>query len=321
MNLLGKKILITGGTGSFGEAFLRHCLQTDVKEIRIFSRDEKKQHDLRKKISDKRVRYFLGDIRDSQSLFDAVYGVHYIFHAAAYKHVVYMEEFPIEAIKTNVIGTENLIQIAIQLHIEKIIFLSTDKAVEPINVMGTTKALMEKVILSKAKHYAKPEMVIVRYGNVLASRGSVIPMMVDALKTGRKMILNGQNTSRFFMTIQESIQLVEEALQRGKHGEIWIHKAQATTLKSLYTFLARKLNKSIAFEERILPTNEKEHEILMTTQEGAFAIEENNYFIIPKLDSHVKPTGLKAYTSIDHLMSEESLKNLLEKDALLNGLL
>ena len=263
----------------------------------------------------------MGDIRDPQSLFDAVYGVHYIFHAAAYKHVVYMEEFPVEAIKTNVLGTENLIQIAIQLHVEKIIFLSTDKAVEPINVMGTTKAMMEKVILSKAKQYAMPEMVIVRYGNVLASRGSVIPMMVDALKSGRKMILNGQNTTRFFMTIQESIELVEEALEQGKHGEIWIHKAKATTLKSLYTYLAKKLNKPIAFEEQILPTNEKEHEVLMTTQEAAFAIEENNYFIIPKLDSYVKPTGLKAYSSLDHLMSKESLEKLLEKDALLNDIL
>jgi UDP-glucose 4-epimerase len=320
VNLKDKIILITGGTGSFGQAFVHYCLKTEAKEIRLFSRDENKQHELRKKIVDGRVKYFLGDVKDKESLFDAVRGANYIFHAAAYKHVTYMEDFPVEAVKTNILGTENVIQIATQLGVEKIVFLSTDKAVEPVNVMGMTKSLMEKVIRTKSQRANQPTLITVRYGNVMASRGSVIPLMVQTLNDNKTMMLRNPLSTRFMMTIDEAIVLVAVAFDQGQHGDIWIHPSHSIDLKTLYVTIAKIMNKLPSIKEEILNSGEKIHETLLTKEEAEIVIIKENYFVVP-LSSTRKDGQAKAYISNEKQMTSQQLEILLKQDRLFQDLI
>ena len=217
------KLMITGGTGSFGNAVLRRFLRSDVEEIRIFSRDEKKQDDMRKKYNDTKLKFYLGDVRDYQSVVSAVRGVDYIFHAAALKQVPSCEFYPLEAVKTNVFGTENVLEAAYQSGVRKVVCLSTDKAVYPINAMGTSKAMMEKVIVAKARTLSdQMDICVTRYGNVMASRGSVIPLFIDQLKSKRPISVTDPHMTRFMMTLDDAVDLVLFAFQFGKTGDILV---------------------------------------------------------------------------------------------------
>jgi UDP-N-acetylglucosamine 4,6-dehydratase len=277
-------LLITGGTGSFGKAVLNRFLQSDIKEIRIFSRDEKKQDDLRKKYNNPKIKFFLGDVRDLQSLYSAFKNVDYIFHAAALKQVPSCEFYPMEAVKTNVIGTENVIHVAELMGVKKLICLSTDKAVYPINAMGISKAMMEKVMVAKARSLTDNKLMVcgTRYGNVMASRGSVIPLFVDQILAGKPLSITDPNMTRFMMTLEDAVELVLYAFENGTNGDIFVQKAPAATIeilaKSILDLLGKK-NHSI----QVIGTRhgEKLYETLLSREEMASAIDEGNYFRIP----------------------------------------
>jgi UDP-glucose 4-epimerase len=231
--LNNKTILITGGTGSFGNTFLNHLLNLETKEIRIFSRDEKKQDDMRKKYNDKRIKFYIGDVRDYSSILNSARGANYIFHAAALKQVPSCEFFPMEAVKTNVLGTENVLEAGINCGVDRIVCLSTDKAVYPINAMGISKALMEKIIISKSRIQTKTIICITRYGNVMASRGSVIPLFVDQIMTKAPITITDLNMTRFMMSLDEALNLVLYAFNHGKSGDIFVQKSPAATIDTL----------------------------------------------------------------------------------------
>ena len=231
----GKTILITGGTGSFGNAVLQRVLKTDIAQIRIFSRDEKKQEDMRLTLKDKRIRFYIGDVRNYDSIHDALKGVNFVFHAAALKQVPSCEFYPMEAVRTNVLGTENALNAALSNGVERMIILSTDKAVYPINAMGLTKALMEKLAIAKSRLLGPNETILcaTRYGNVMASRGSVIPLFVAQLKEGRDVTITDPNMTRFLMSLNDSVDLVEFAYKNAKQGDIFVQKAPACTVGDL----------------------------------------------------------------------------------------
>ena len=230
-----KILLITGGTGSFGNAILKKFLNTDIKEIRIFSRDEKKQDDMRRLYKDNKIKFYIGDVRDVSSIKNAMFNVDYIFHAAALKQVPSCEFFPLEAVKTNIIGTDNLLNVAIEYEVRKIICLSTDKAAYPINAMGISKAMMEKVFISKSKTVEEEKTTIcgTRYGNVCASRGSVIPLFVEQIKQNKAITITNPNMTRFLMSLDEAVGLVEYAFSYGQSGDIMIQKSSACTIIDL----------------------------------------------------------------------------------------
>ena len=278
-----KILLITGGTGSFGNAMLNKFLDSDIKEIRIFSRDEKKQDDLRKKLNSKKVKFFIGDVRDIDSVKKAVKGVDYIFHAAALKQVPSCEFFPIEAVKTNILGTENVLESAIQSGVKKIVILSTDKAVYPINAMGLSKALMEKVMIAKSREIDNNHTVLcgTRYGNVMGSRGSVIPLFVEQIKNGQNITITDPNMTRYMMTLDDSVDLVIYAFKNGKQGDIFVQKSPATTIKTLAVALQELYNANNNI--RIIGTRhgEKLYETLVNREEMAKAIDLGNYYRIP----------------------------------------
>jgi len=230
-----KTLLITGGTGSFGNAVMKRFLHTEVKEIRIFSRDEKKQDDMRKLYKNEKLKFYIGDVRDSSSVKNAMYGVDYVFHAAALKQVPSCEFFPMEAVKTNIIGTENVLNASIEMGIKKVICLSTDKAAYPINAMGISKAMMEKVFVSKAKT-VDPEKTLIcgtRYGNVMASRGSVIPLFIEQIRQGNPLTITDPNMTRFLMSLEEAVELVVFAFENAEAGDIMVQKSPASTIGDL----------------------------------------------------------------------------------------
>ena len=228
-----KTLLITGGTGSFGNAVLDSFLSTDIKEIRIFSRDELKQDDMRKKYSNKKLKFYIGDVRDKNSIEDAMRGVDYVFHAAALKQVPSCEFYPMQAVKTNIIGTENVMNAAISSGVKKIIALSTDKAVYPINAMGISKAMMERVVISKGRNVKNTVIACTRYGNVMASRGSVIPLFLNQIKNGKPITITDPNMTRFIMSLDDAVDLVMFAFKHAKSGDIFVQKAPAATVKLL----------------------------------------------------------------------------------------
>ncbi|PJZ45499.1 polysaccharide biosynthesis protein [Leptospira brenneri] len=279
-----KILLITGGTGSFGKAVLNRFLSSDIKEIRIFSRDEKKQDDLRKKYNNPKIKFFLGDVRDTSSLIGAFSGVDYIFHAAALKQVPSCEFFPMEAFKTNVIGTENVLQVAYDLGVKKIICLSTDKAVYPINAMGISKAMMEKVMVAKARTLIESKLIVcgTRYGNVMASRGSVIPLFVDQIFAGKPISITDPNMTRFMMTLEDAVELVLYAFKKGSSGDIFVQKAPAATIEVLAKAILSLLNKD-DHPIQVIGTRhgEKLYETLLSREEMASAIDEGEYYRIP----------------------------------------
>ncbi len=264
-----KVLLITGGTGSFGNAVLKKFLNTDIKEIRIFSRDEKKQHDMRVLLNSNKVKFYLGDVRDIKSIDAAMTGVDYVFHAAALKQVPSCEFFPIEAVKTNVLGTENVLDSAIRFNVKKVICLSTDKAVYPINSMGMTKGVMEKVAIAKSRMETNTIITITRYGNVLASRGSVVPHFIDQIKTNNDITVTDPNMTRFIMTLEEAVDLVLFAFEHGMPGDIFVQKAPASTIGSLAKVLLDIFNSKLNIKIIGTRHGEKLYESLLTREEFA----------------------------------------------------
>lgn len=281
--LNNKILLITGGTGSFGNAVLRRFLNTDVKEIRIFSRDEKKQDDMRQYYKNDKIKYYIGDVRNKRSIDYAMKGVDYIFHAAALKQVPSCEFFPTEAVQTNVIGCENVIDSAIQYGVKKVIVLSTDKAVYPINAMGLTKALSEKVMVSKSNSVNANGMVLcgTRYGNVMASRGSVIPLFVDQIKSGKNITITEPQMTRFMMTLEDAVDLVLFAYEKAKPGDIFVQKAPAATIEVLAQALIELYNSKSEIRVIGIRHGEKIYETLVNREEMVKAAEIENYFRIP----------------------------------------
>lgn len=279
----GKTLLITGGTGSFGNAVLNRFLDTDIKEIRIFSRDEKKQDDMRKHYNNDKLKFYIGDVRNAESIRDAVRGVDFIFHAAALKQVPSCEFFPMEAVRTNVLGTDNVLNAAIDEGVKRVVCLSTDKAAYPINAMGTSKAMMEKVIIAKARNLGTSDTTIscTRYGNVMASRGSVIPVFVEQMKANRPITITDPEMTRFLMNLDEAVELVIFAFQHANQGDLFIQKAPASTVGDLAAAL-KQMFKSNS-EIKIIGTRhgEKAHETLMTREERAKAEDMGDYYRIP----------------------------------------
>lgn len=278
----GKTLLITGGTGSFGNTVLKRFLNTDIKEIRVFSRDEKKQDDMRKALNSDKVKFYIGDVRSYESIREAVIGVDYIFHAAALKQVPSCEFFPMEAVRTNVLGTDNVLNAAIAEGVKKVVCLSTDKAAYPINAMGTSKAMMEKVAIAKSRAGNHTTTICVtRYGNVMASRGSVIPLFVEQIKSGKPLTITDPNMTRFMMNLDESVDLVLFAYEHGNQGDLFVQKSPASTVEVLAEAL-KDLFKA-KNKIKIIGTRhgEKAHETLLTREEKAKAIDHPKYFQVP----------------------------------------
>ena len=285
----GKTLLITGGTGSFGNAVLKRFLETDISEIRIFSRDEKKQDDMRHEFQVKapevagKIRFYLGDVRDLASVKNAMHGVDYVFHAAALKQVPSCEFFPVEAVKTNILGTENVLTAAIEAGVKKVICLSTDKAAYPVNAMGTSKAMMEKIAVAKSRT-VNPEHIkicVTRYGNVLCSRGSVVPLWIEQIKQGNDLTITEPSMTRFVMTLEEAVDLVLFAFNEGKSGDILVQKAPACTIE----VLAKAVSEIFVSKQDIriigIRHGEKMYETLLTNEECANAIDLGDFYRVP----------------------------------------
>ena len=285
----GKTLMITGGTGSFGNTVLKRFLETDIGEIRVFSRDEKKQDDMRHEFQQKypevadKIRFYIGDVRDLQSVKNAMHGVDYIFHAAALKQVPSCEFFPVEAVKTNVLGTDNVLTAAIEEGVKCVICLSTDKAAYPVNAMGTSKAMMEKVVVAKARTVSpeKTKICCTRYGNVLCSRGSVIPLWIDQIREGKPITITEPSMTRFVMSLEEAVDLVLFAFENGESGDILVQKAPACTIE----VLAQAVKELFAPESEIrvigIRHGEKMYETLLTNEECANAIDMGNFYRVP----------------------------------------
>ena len=281
MMFKNKTLLITGGTGSFGNAVLEKFLDSKISEIRMLSRDEKKQHDMRVAYNNPKIKFFIGDVRDKESLISAVKGVDYIFHAAALKQVPSCEFFPIEAVKTNVLGTENVLSVAIENNVKKVICLSTDKAVYPINAMGTSKAMMEKVFVAKSRTSDLTVICGTRYGNVMASRGSVIPHFYDQIKSGKDITVTDPNMTRFMMTLDDAVNLVLFAFENGNSGDIFVQKSPSTTIGELASTMKKIYNSSVEIKNIGIRHAEKVHETLLSKEERMVCEELKEYFRIP----------------------------------------
>ena len=288
-NFKNKTLLITGGTGSFGNAVLNRFLATDIGEIRIFSRDEKKQDDMRHEFQAKmpelaeKITFYIGDVRDLQSVKNAMHGVDYIFHAAALKQVPSCEFFPIEAVKTNVLGTENVLTAAIDAGVQNIVCLSTDKAAYPVNAMGTSKAMMEKVIVAKSRTVSpeKTKICCTRYGNVMCSRGSVIPLWIEQIKAGKDITITEPSMTRFIMSLDEAVDLVLFAFENGKSGDILVQKAPACTIEVLANAVTELFDPNAKIKVIGIRHGEKMYETLLTNEECANAVDMGNFYRVP----------------------------------------
>ncbi|ADR61420.1 MULTISPECIES: polysaccharide biosynthesis protein [Pseudomonas] len=321
-----KVLMITGGTGSFGNTVLKRFLDTDVKEIRIFSRDEKKQEDMRIALGNDKVKFYIGDVRDYSSLIQAMVGVDYIFHAAALKQVPSCEFFPMEAVKTNVMGTENVLNAAVECKVKRVVVLSTDKAVYPINAMGISKALAEKLVIAKSRMIPDTSPTVIcatRYGNVMASRGSVIPLFVNQLKCGQALTVTDPNMTRFLMSLEDSVDLVLHAFEHSQQGDIFVQKAPASTVGDLAEALKQLFVSSS--EVKVIGTRhgEKLYESLISREEMAKAEDMGRYYRIPAdnrdlnyekyaSDGEQEVSQLDDYTSHNTtLLSIEEIKETL----------
>lgn len=278
-----RTLMITGGTGSFGNAVLRRFLDSDIREIRIFSRDEKKQDDMRKAFNNNKLKFYIGDVRDAQSISTAMRGVDYVFHAAALKQVPSCEFYPLEAVKTNVLGTENVLESAISHGVSRVVCLSTDKAVYPINAMGTSKAMMEKVIVAKSRNVPDGMTICTtRYGNVMASRGSVIPLFVRQIIEGEPITITDPNMTRFMMTLDDAVDLVVHAFKNGANGDIFVQKAPAATIdvltKAIFSLIGKPAHKVNVIGTR---HGEKLFEALCSREEMFVAQDQGHYYRIP----------------------------------------
>lgn len=277
-----KILLITGGTGSFGNAVLKKFIDSDLKEIRIFSRDEKKQEDMRIFYNNEKIKFYIGDVREYKSIEDAMDGVDYVFHAAALKFVPSCEFFPIEAVKTNVIGTNNVLEAAINKKVKKVIVLSTDKAAYPINAMGMTKALMEKVAVAKGRKLLKNDTIIcrTRYGNVMASRGSVIPLFIDQIEKGGPITITNSDMTRFMMTLDEAVDLVLYAFKNGKQGDLFVQKSPAATIGVLAEAIKELKSSNVKIKNIGTRHGEKLFEVLVTKEEMIRSVDLGKYYRI-----------------------------------------
>ena len=277
-----KILLISGGTGSFGSAVLRRFLESDIQEIRIFSRDELKQDDMRRFYNNDKLKFYIGDVRDKNSIDDAMIGVDYVFHAAALKQVPSCEFYPMQAVKTNVIGTENLLNSAIRAGVKKVIALSTDKAVYPINAMGISKAMMERVIVAKGRNVKGTTIICTRYGNVMASRGSVIPLFIDQVRNGKPITITDPSMTRFMMSLDQAVDLVLFAFENGQNGDIFVQKAPAATIELLANTMKNILGRP-NHEVKTIGTRhgEKLYETLLTKEEMVKAVDMGEYYRIP----------------------------------------
>ena len=317
-----KILLITGGTGSFGNAVLDRFLDSDIKEIRIFSRDEKKQHDMRVHYNNPKIKFYIGDVRNENSLRDAMIGVDYVFHAAALKQVPSCEFYPMEAVRTNVLGTENVLNAAISNDVKKVVCLSTDKAVYPINAMGVSKAMMEKVFVAKSRNSKNTIITGTRYGNVMASRGSVIPHFIDQIKTGKPITVTDPDMTRFMMTLDHAVELVLYAFNNGKSGDIFVQKSPASTIGELAICLKGIYNSKVEIKNIGIRHAEKMHETLLSKEEFMGAEDLGEYYRVAadnrdlnyeKYYSKGSTTvELKEYNSFNtHRLSGIELKKLL----------
>ena len=319
-----KTLLITGGTGSFGNTVLRRFLNTELKEVRIFSRDEKKQEDMRINLSNDRVKFYIGDVRDQSSVDNVCNGVDYIFHAAALKQVPSCEFYPMEAVKTNILGTDNVLNSAIKNNVNRVILLSTDKAVYPINAMGISKSMAEKVLIAKSRSLTNNQTILssTRYGNVMASRGSVIPLFINQIKNNQPVTITDPKMTRFLMSLEESVDLVIFAFNNSQQGDLFVQKAPATTVLLLAEALKQIFHSNSPI--RIIGTRhgEKLYESLISREEMLKAIDKDNYYIIPAdnrdlnynkyfIDGEEKLSSLDDYTS--HNTNQLNLKEVIEK--------
>jgi len=324
----GKTLLLTGGTGSFGNAVLKRFLGSDIGEIRIFSRDEKKQDDMRKHYNNSKLKFYIGDVRDYSSILNASRGVDYVFHAAALKQVPSCEFHPLEAVKTNILGTENLLEAAIQNDVSRVVCLSTDKAVYPINAMGISKAMMEKVMVAKSRNVGHSKTVIcgTRYGNVMASRGSVIPLFANQIRLGNPLTITDPHMTRFMMTLSDAVDLVLYAFNHGKNGDIFVQKAPAATIETLVASMLLAFGKP-SYEVKVIGTRhgEKLYETLLSREEMAAAKDLGDYFRIPpdlrdlNYSKFVESGEQKISDCVDYnshnteRLDVEGMKNLLMK--------
>lgn len=317
-----KILLITGGTGSFGNAVLDRFLGSDIKEIRIFSRDEKKQHDMRVHYNNSKIKFYIGDVRNENSLRDAMIGVDYVFHAAALKQVPSCEFYPIEAVNTNVLGTENVLNAAISNNVEKVVCLSTDKAVYPINAMGVSKAMMEKVFVAKSRNSKNTIITGTRYGNVMASRGSVIPHFIEQITTGKPITVTDPDMTRFMMTLDHAVELVLYAFNNGKSGDIFVQKSPASTIGELATCLKGIYNSKVEIRNIGIRHAEKMHETLLSKEEFVVAEDLGEYYRVAADNRDLnyekyfsegsEIVELEEYNSYNtHRLSEIELKKLL----------
>lgn len=322
-----KTLMITGGTGSFGNAVLKRFIETDVREIRIFSRDEKKQEDMRIALNNPKLRFYIGDVRDYDSIHDAMKGVNYVFHAAALKQVPSCEFYPMEAVKTNVLGAENVMNAAIAQDVERVIVLSTDKAVYPINAMGLSKAMMEKLMVAKARMQGEGDTVLcaTRYGNVMASRGSVIPLFVSQLREGKPITITDPGMTRFLMSLEDSVDLVLYAFEHGRQGDIFVQKAPGSTIEVLAIALRELFQRDNPI--RVIGTRhgEKLYESLVSREEIAKAEDMGQYYRVPSddrdlnyakyfVEGELEIAALDDYTSHNtERLDVEGVKRLLLK--------
>lgn len=315
--LKDKVLLITGGTGSFGNAVMQRFLNSEFKEIRIFSRDEKKQDDMRKKFNNPKLKFYIGDVRDYNSIHSAMKGVDYVFHAAALKQVPSCEFYPMEAVKTNVLGTQNAIEAAIANNVKNFVLLSTDKAVYPINSMGMSKAMAEKVLVARARQLEKSDttLCVTRYGNVMASRGSVIPLFIEQIKQGKNLTVTDPNMTRFLMSLDEAVDLVLYAFLNGNQGDTFVQKAPASTVRDLAKGLV-ELFKSNS-EIKVIGTRhgEKLYESLLTREEMVKAIDEDTYYRIPADNRDLNYSkyfekGEEAITQVDEEYNSHNTERL-----------
>lgn len=310
-------LLITGGTGSFGNAVLKRFLNTDIGEIRIFSRDEKKQDDMRRFYHNDKVKFHIGNVRDLDSVKNVMYGVDYIFHAAALKQVPSCEFFPLEAVKTNVIGTDNVLTAAIEAGVKKVICLSTDKAAYPINAMGTSKAMMEKVFVAKSRTVL-PERTLIcgtRYGNVMASRGSVIPLFVEQIKAGKPLTVTDPSMTRFIMSLEEAVELVLFAFEHAMAGDIMVQKAPACTIGNLAQAVKELFQSEVEIKTIGIRHGEKVYETLLTREEAARAVDMGDFFRVP---ADVRDLNYEKYMTKGNasasLISEYNSNNTIRLD-------
>lgn len=313
--LANSTVLITGGTGTFGSAFLEKCLEEGAEQIRIFSRDEKKQYDMAQlHRHHSNVRFYLGDIRDKHTIDVAMLGVDYVFHAAAMKQVPSCEAFPMEAVNTNIIGSDNVLTSAIQKHVKKVVCLSTDKAVYPTSAMGMTKAYMEKLALQKSAQQKGTEICITRFGNLVASRGSAVPLFIEQVRNGMPVTITDPDMTRFMMTVDEAAELVRQAFYFGKNGEILVKQSKACTTGALANAVCKYLNLPDDYPKDIIGIRpgEKMHEALLTEEEAENAVVRGDYLVVSRKNYALKPIEPTYRSELAERMTEDDCLRLIE---------